>query len=94
MPAVRFRIDITGMFHNNPLGVKHGDVLQLDEPWAGRYVNLGYADYVEEKKSAPPVEKAVAPEPETAKLEAPPDVETAAAPKPPVKSAPSRRAGR
>ncbi len=83
MPLIRFRIDVLGMFHNNPNGVKHGDVVDFEEPWAERYVRLGQADYVSAVKPLV-VERAVAPQHhvETAKLEIPPEVEALAKPKP------------
>jgi hypothetical protein len=84
MPFVRMRIDIVGMFEGNPMGVRRGDTVELDDLAADRYVRSGYADYVSPVPTpvAPPVEKAVAPEHETAKLEIPPEVAALAKPKP------------
>jgi hypothetical protein len=85
MPLVRFRLDILGGFMGNPLGVRHGEICDLDDFHADRYVKLGYADYISAAAPiAPPVEYARAPEHnvETAKLEIPPEVEALAKPKP------------
>jgi hypothetical protein len=86
MPHIRMRIDIVGMFEGNPTGVRRGDVVELDNRSAERYVLSGYADYVAAAPvpPPPPVEKAVAPEHhvETAKLEIPPEVAALAKPKP------------
>ena len=83
MPLVRMRIDILGGFEGNPMGVKRGETIDLNERSAERYVRLGYCDYVSPiAPVAPPVERAVAPEYETAKLEIPPEVAALAKPKP------------
>jgi hypothetical protein len=83
MPLIRMRIDVLGGFHGNPNGVRRGDIVDLDAASAERNVRSGYADYVAEApKPVPPVEKAVAPEHETAKVEIPSEIAALAKPKP------------
>jgi hypothetical protein len=81
MPPIRMRIDILGGFHGNSTGVRRGEVVDVDPYNAERYVRSGWADYVS-AVAPPPVERAVAPQHETAKLEIPPEVEALAKPKP------------
>lgn len=60
-----------GAFHNH-VDVKRGDVLEVDDGNARRYINLGYAEPFLETHKEPVVEKAVAPVHETAALKVPP----------------------
>jgi hypothetical protein len=93
------------MFHNH-LDVKRGDVIEIDDVSGNAYCRNGVAEPYGNttKGSVPPVEKAVAPEHETATVEVPVDApkpldededddpRTAAAPpKPGSRPTPARR---
>lgn len=91
---IRMKIDI-GMFHNVD-NVKRGDIVDVPEEFARRYIENDYAEAV--SKSEAPVEKAVLPQDdvETASLDVPPDDDDDDdEPKPldePAKKAPTKRA--
>lgn len=62
---IRAKFDL-GVCHGYE-DVKRGDVIDIDEFNALRYLRLGYAEPVREQ--SPPVERAVLPEPEKAVVE-------------------------
>lgn len=68
---IRMRIAVLGSFHNMDSGVEVGQVVDIDDESALRYINLGYAEAVGD--SGPPVERATVPEAETATLDSPAD---------------------
>lgn len=91
---LRMKIDIGGTFHGRPEGVKRGDIVDVEDWIAERYIANDYAEPV--SKSEAPVEKAVLPQDdvETASLDVPPDDDDDE-PKPldePAKKAPAKRA--
>jgi hypothetical protein len=55
------RIDVAGAFHNVDAGVKRGDIVDVDDASAARYIALGYAEPVDDH----PGEEAAVLEPET-----------------------------
>lgn len=89
---IRMKIDV-GTFHGMT-NVKRGDVVDIDDDNAKRYIGLGYAEPY--SKSDVPVEKATLSQDdvESASLDVPPDDDDDE-PKPldePVKKAPAKRA--
>lgn len=68
---IRMKIAVLGSFHNIDSGVKVGQVVDIDDENALRYINLRYAEAVGD--SGPLVERAIVPEAETATLKAPVD---------------------
>jgi hypothetical protein len=40
---IKMKLDIHGMFHNMPAGVRRGDIVDIDDDNAARYCALGYA---------------------------------------------------
>lgn len=81
---IRMRINI-GVFHGYP-NVRRGDVVDVDEANALRYISLGYAEAVADDPKPPkpkPVERAVPEEPvETATADAVEDEPDAGLPVP------------
>jgi hypothetical protein len=83
------------------IGTRRGDVIEVSDHAGQRYIELGYAEaYGKSTKAAEiPVEKAVAPEHETATVEVPEDKpkpldeddDAAAPPKPGSRPTPARR---
>lgn len=73
---IRMLTSISGTFHGISAGVKHGDVVDVDEFSALRYLKAGYAHPVKDE-AKPVVETAVVPveDVETAKLDAPAEVD-------------------
>jgi hypothetical protein len=66
---IKLRLGFTGTVHGY-LAPKRGDILDIDDLNAIRYINLGYAEPVRAIGN-PPVEKAVVPESEKAVVEVP-----------------------
>lgn len=44
---VKMRVDVTGTFHNMDAGVRRGDIVDVDEATALRYIHNGIAERVE-----------------------------------------------
>jgi hypothetical protein len=51
---VRMLIDVGGTFHNVAGGVKRGDVVEVDDDNARRYMQLGYAQSASLKELGQP----------------------------------------
>lgn len=89
---IRMKLSVAGSFHNIDAGVKVGDVVDIEDAEAHRYVALGYAEaVVEDKPKRPPEvkeERAVAPKAETAVTKT--DVVEKPAPKPAAPRGPGR----
>lgn len=61
------KIEVHGGFHNNPDGVRIGDVVDVDDTEGARYCALGYAEPVVDKRE----ERAVPPKDEEQREETP-----------------------
>lgn len=51
------KIEVAGAFHNEPGGVRIGDVVEVDDDNGARYCELGYAEPVvskREERAVPP----------------------------------------
>lgn len=59
---IRMKINVAGTFHNNPEGVRVGDVVDyVDDENAQRYIDHDYAEEVEEDRKPRVEEQAVKP---------------------------------
>lgn len=51
---IRLRVDIQGLFHNDYMHPKRGDVVEVESHAAARYYALGYAQPASEPKLGDP----------------------------------------
>lgn len=46
---IRMKVSVAGTFHNLPEGVQRGDVVDIDDVEAARYIMLGYAERADQR---------------------------------------------
>lgn len=46
---LRMKISVSGTFHGNPEGVRVGDIVEVDDQNAARYISLGYAEKADQR---------------------------------------------